>query len=315
MRAERRIRSSIPVVALAVLVLSACTRSPSSASSPTPRPSPNPSAATTSVSPSPAASSDGGPPAPDAAIPRGVVALAGVAAETTRELYAAIDRWLAADPHAMRTPPEDVQLLALYQQRITRALAHAPRLADRVVARLPHPVAVEIGADITASQALFRHSPTIHRKITLRTQPPAPAGELLSYYKEAQARFGVAWQVLAAVNGVESRFGRTKSASSAGAQGPMQFIPSTWATYGMGGDVQDPHDAILGAANFLHASGAPDDYRAALYSYNPINDYGTAVLAYARQMMRVPRSFYEYYNWQVFVFTTRGEVRLTGPGL
>jgi membrane-bound lytic murein transglycosylase B len=57
------------------------------------------------------------------------------------------------------------------------------------------------------------------------------------------------------------------SASSAGAQGPIQFIPSTWAAYDLGGDVQD---AVLGAANYLHASGAPGNCRVALYYYNPV---------------------------------------------
>jgi membrane-bound lytic murein transglycosylase B len=67
-------------------------------------------------------------------------------------------------------------------------------------------------------------------------------------------------------NYAESKFGRVVSASSAGAQGPMQFIPSTWAAYGLGGDVHDPHDAILGAANYVHASGAPGNYRVALFT-------------------------------------------------
>ncbi|MGH2579259.1 MAG: lytic transglycosylase domain-containing protein [Actinomycetota bacterium] len=116
-------------------------------------------------------------------------------------------------------------------------------------------------------------------------------------------------------NYTESKFGRVVSASSAGAQGPMQFIPSTWAAYGLGGDVHDPHDAILGAANYLHASGAPGNYRVALYHYNPVPEYVDAVMRYARQMTRDPRTFYAYYNWQVFVLTKHGDLRLTGPGL
>ena len=94
----------------------------------------------------------------------------------------------------------------------------------------------------------------------------------------------------------------------------MQFIPSTWSAYGMGGDVHDPHDAILGAANYLHASGAPSDYRSAVFAYNPAGAYVDAVLLYARQMAHDPRRYYAYYNWQVFVFTKSGDQRLTGPG-
>ena len=112
----------------------------------------------------------------------------------------------------------------------------------------------------------------------------------------------------------ERKFGKVQSASSVGAQGPMRFIPSTWAANGLGGYVHDPHDAILGAANYLRASGAPENYRLALYHYNPVPEYVDSVMRYARQMTRDPRTFYAYYNWQVFVLTKHGEVRLTGPG-
>jgi membrane-bound lytic murein transglycosylase B len=103
--------------------------------------------------------------------------------------------------------------------------------------------------------------------------------------------------VLAAVNLVESDFGRLHNDSIAGAQGPMQFIPSTWATYGRGGDVHDPHDAILGAARFLRAAGAPADIPAALHAYNPSALYVTAVSRYADLIRRDPRAFYELYAW------------------
>src|SRR5438105_4405934 len=90
---------------------------------------------------------------------------------------------------------------------------------------------------------------------------------------DAGRRFGVAWNVLAAVNFVESAFGKLRNSSTAGAQGPMQFLPSTWRRYGLGGDVHDPHDAILGAANYLRAAGAPGRYRRALYAYHPSQAY------------------------------------------
>ena len=148
----------------------------------------------------------------------------------------------------------------------------------------------------------------------LRTGPPAAPGRLLAWYREAERRFGINRWVLASVNFIESAFGRTRSASHAGAQGPMQFLPATWSAYGLGGNVRDPHDAILGAANYLHASGAPADYRRALWSYNNSDLYVAAVLRYARQMRRQSRRFYAYWSWQVFVRTARGEKRLTGPG-
>src|SRR5206468_2170316 len=135
------------------------------------------------------------------------------------------------------------------------------------------------------------------RRVRVLTQRPEAAGVPLRFYHRAERRFGVSWAVLASVNFIESKFGRVRSASSAGAQGPMQFIPSTWAAYGMSGDVHDPHDAILGAANYLHASGAPGDYARALYSYNHAIPYVTAVLLYARRMANDPYAFFEYYNW------------------
>ena len=93
----------------------------------------------------------------------------------------------------------------------------------------------------------------------------------------------------------------------------MQFIPSTWAAYGMGGDIRDPHDAIMGAANYLSASGAPSEYRRALFAYNPSSLYVTAVSRYARRMRRDRRAYYALYNWQIFVRTPAGQRRLTGP--
>jgi membrane-bound lytic murein transglycosylase B len=148
----------------------------------------------------------------------------------------------------------------------------------------------------------------------VRTGKSAPAGRLKRYFKAGERRFGVSWQILAAVNYIETKFNKIRSASSAGAQGPMQFLRSTWQRYGMGGNIYSPHDAILGAANYLHASGAPGNYRQALYAYNHADAYVDAVLIYAHRMMKDPRQFFEYYSWQLFVITTRGDVQLTGPG-
>ena len=86
-----------------------------------------------------------------------------------------------------------------------------------------------------------------------------------------------------------------RNESVAGAQGPMQFMPATWRSYGRGGDVHDPHDAILGAARFLAAAGARHDEAAALYRYNPSSLYVTAVSRYARVMRRDPLAFYGLY--------------------
>jgi membrane-bound lytic murein transglycosylase B len=146
------------------------------------------------------------------------------------------------------------------------------------------------------------------------TDPP-PADVMRAHFEEAEARFGVEWELLAAVAFLETRFGRVVSESSAGAQGPMQFLPGTWEAYGLGGDVHEPRDAVLGAANYLSASGAPRKERQALLRYNPSDRYADAVALYAEQIRRDESSYYAFYNWQVFVRSRAGRLlRLTGPG-
>ena len=245
------------------------------------------------------------PPPPGAPIPRDPAVLAARLGSTTHELAAAIDRW---HPRTGRVPG-DVTLYALYQQRILILLSEKPRLAKAVFERLRRR---PLRSEVLARRNLGRLSQPRPLK-AFRTGPAEPADRLRGYYLEAQRRFGVAWNVLAAVNYVESAFNKLRNASTAGAQGPMQFIPSTWRRYGLGGNVHDPHDAILGAANYLHANGAPRNYRRALYRYNPSWLYVDAVVRYARRIRAEPRAYYVFYSRQVFVRTPHGLVRLTGP--
>jgi membrane-bound lytic murein transglycosylase B len=254
------------------------------------------------------------PPAPSSAIPRRPAALAERLTTTHQGLDAAIQRWREDGDVRRGAPPEDVTLYALDEQRIHLLLAKRRALAARVLADAPGRVAAHVRATLRAKRALNALYVPVTRS-HWRTGPARPAGELLGFYREARRRFGVPVHVLAAVNLVESAFGRLRNTSTAGAQGPMQFIPSTWAAYGMGGNIRDPHDAILGAANYLHASGAPGDVRGALYSYNPSQHYVNAVMAYAERIRRDPRAFFSYYAWQVYVRTTAGTRRITGPGL
>jgi hypothetical protein len=235
--------------------------------------------------------------------------------KVSRYLEASIRRWVTkGHPSWTRRPPRAVVFQALYQQRIYRMLTKRKNrpLARRVLDRLDGRLAWFARATIRAGAGLRAQITPLKPPITMRTGRPAPAGDLLRYYRRGQRRFGVAWELLAAVNFVETKFGRVKSRSPAGARGPMQFLPSTWRSYGLG-DILSPRDAIRGAANYLHASGAPRDYRKALFAYNHSNAYVDAVLKYAHRMMRNRHNYFAYYNWQVFVITTKGDVRLTGP--
>jgi Transglycosylase SLT domain len=106
--------------------------------------------------------------------------------------------------------------------------------------------------------------------------------EYLRLYRQAATRYGLDWTILAGIGKVECDHGRDPdpactqegAVNSAGAGGPMQFLASTWAVYGVDGDGDgridrwDPADAIYGAANYLRAAGAPGDYRAAIFAYN-----------------------------------------------
>jgi hypothetical protein len=251
-------------------------------------------------------------PAPNASIPRAPDALARRLTETQHELDAAVDRWREQGDLASYPPPEAVTLWALQQQRLHLLLTRRPALAERVLPLLPGAVAAHLRATFRARRGLGRITPPTPGRY--RTGPPEPAGRLLGYYREAQRRFGVPWPVLAAVNFVESAFGRLRNASAADARGPMQFIPSTWRAYGLGGDIDDPHDAILGAANYLRAAGAPTHLRRALFAYNRSPLYVRAISAYAARIRRDRHAYLSYYSWQVFVRVPGGGTRrITAP--
>lgn len=249
-------------------------------------------------------------PSPDVRIPTDPVKLATALKRTTTALYAAIDGWTGQE-----APPQDLVLLALHQQRIYRSMARDSALATTTIAKLPKKLAPEARDHTTAIAKLLSMARpiTAAQRKRIRLAEPAPAKRLRDYMVRAEKRFGVEWEVLAAIMLVETKFGRVRSASSTGAQGPMQFMPGTWRQYGMGGDVHNARDAVLGAANYLKASGAPQNYRRAVFAYNHDTRYVDAVLAHARQIKRDARSFYAYYNWQVFVLSSKGDVRLTGP--
>src|SRR6266540_2512024 len=121
--------------------------------------------------------------------------------------------------------------------------------------------------------------------------------DYLLLYQQAGLAFDVPWEVLAAVGKVECDHGRHPDPACrqrgvenyAGAGGPMQFLASTWQRYGIDADQDgtadrwNPADAVVSAANYLAASGAPGDLEGALYAYNPSPAYVATVLAWAER--------------------------------
>ena len=208
-----------------------------------------------------------------------------------------IDEWRAAADPPSSPPPEEVSAQATDLQDQVRFLTRHPNLTGEVIPLLSGNVAAEVRRLVAASRALIRLSAGTPSK-KLKLGPPPPLAELVSDYDEAKRRIGVDQHYLAAIHFVETKFGSVKSNSVAGAQGPMQFIPSTWEIYGQGGDIRDPHDAILGAARLLRANGAPRRYGRALHAYNPSRLYVAAVTQYAKLIAADRYALYYLYCWE-----------------
>jgi len=207
-------------------------------------------------------------------------------------------RHLRADERALRTAT-GARFVALARDRqlLIRALAHNPKEAAAVVKLAPGE-----RDDVDARRDLVELSAGSPPQVGgVSVGPARHAGTLLSFYREAERRFGIRWDLLAAINFVESDFGRARTTASADAQGPMQFEPATWRRYGLGGDVYDAHDAILAAANLLAANGGRTNERVALGHYNRSRLYRDAVLHLAHRMATVPTAFREYYAWKLYV--------------
>jgi hypothetical protein len=117
---------------------------------------------------------------------------------------------------------------------------------------------------------------------------------LLPIFQAAGTAYGVPWQVLAAINEVETDYGRDLSVSTAGAEGWMQFLPSSWATYAVdanGDGFKDPYnpaDAIFAAARYLRAAGAATSLRGSVFSYNHSQAYVESVMLRAKLLGGTP---------------------------
>lgn len=231
-----------------------------------------------------------------------------------RGLRADVDAWIAAGARPESRLGRRLNIQAVGEQKLMRRLVTDRELARKVARRLPFAVRREVERHIAVGERLRALIEPVDPPIELQTTKPLSPNILLGIFKKVGHRHDIDWRILAAVNFVESRFGRAVGSSPAGAIGPMQFLPSTWEAFGGGGDIRNPRDAIPAAARLLDASGAPEDMRAALFAYNHSDAYVDAILTYARDMRADVRNYYIYWSWEVFVLTTKGEVQLTGPG-
>lgn len=236
---------------------------------------------------------------------------------TSDDPHAAAVEIIAAEGATLdpATNPEELSNAAIALQLGYRKLAGVDVAAENAVqAQIP-----DYGTRkaLAENVAAARHLIALTGTSTARDAPPAawlivapaPADELLGYYKEGQAKTGVPWQVLASIHLVETRYGRIRGVSSAGAQGPMQFLPSTWAAYGQG-DINSNRDAILSAANYLKANGAPERLDDAIFRYNHSRNYVAAIRAYANRMTDAEAAFRGYHQWQVLYRTVGGTLML-----
>ncbi len=201
---------------------------------------------------------------------------------------------------------------AFEQQLRYRQLADRPDWDAVVLAEVPDGLRPVVEAHLRARREFRAMHTTLSDTLPAwRIVEPEPAEVLVGLYREAEAAFGVPWEVLAAVNLVETGLGRIRGTSVAGAQGPMQFMPATWEAFGAGGDVQDTRDAIMGAARYLaHNGGGEGRVDDALWNYNHSGHYVAGVQAYASVIAADPAAFRALHRWQVVYLSAAGELWL-----
>ena len=283
-------------------------------------PADEPVVSTTSTAPVTSVPTTPAPPTTPTTAPVAATLAPILAGERPRaaEDPAALAVQITETEHAIRdpaTPPDVLDAAGRLQQVAYRRLGEHPEWDQAVIAAVPPEMADVVTRHAGARRNLRALTTQLSDTLPAwRIVEPLPAPELLAAYQEAEARFGVPWTVLAAVNMVETGFGRIVGLSTAGALGPMQFIQSTWDAYGMGGDVWNPHDAILGAANYLAANGGgngtPEGLANALAHYNHSQHYVDAVLAYSSLIDQDPRVFDGFHAWEIVYRTTLGDVLL-----
>jgi membrane-bound lytic murein transglycosylase B len=188
------------------------------------------------------------------------------------------------------------------EQESIYQVAAQPGLEPEVLKGLPPERAAVVADTAAGLRALWRAAgisdPSLVRvRRNRRAEDSAPVDVLRGLYRDAGDRYGVDWTYLASINFVESDFGRVNGPSSAGALGPMQFMPATWRDYGGGGDIMSPRDSIQAAARYLARMGAPGDMDRAIYRYNNDADYVEAVKGLASALRSDPAFLDRLYYW------------------
>jgi hypothetical protein len=228
------------------------------------------------------------------------------------EATALLEQLVMAE-RAVRDPAvtgKELAYMGHLQQLVYFQLIQRADLRDTVFSGIPQDLRRAADLNIAAGANLWLWDSTHVTELPQwRIVPASPIYDLLTYYKAAEAEFGVPWYYLAAINLVETRMGRIRGDSYAGAQGPMQFMPKTWDAYG-DGDINDARDAILAAGRYLHATGAPEHMERAIWMYNHDNEYVDAVMKYGEVMRDDPSAFRGFYGWQVYFVTAYGTVFL-----
>lgn len=204
-----------------------------------------------------------------------------------------------------------VSTAALVQQLAYRTLARHPEWVDQVTTSVPDPYRLAVLRNVYARQEFeamhTRRSATVP---AWQIVAPEPLETLQAAYQEAAAAFGLQWPHLAAIHLVETGTGRIRGVSSAGAQGPMQFLPATWAAYGGGGDVNDTRDAIFAAARYLATNNGAVDIANALWNYNHSDHYVRGVMYYADLIAEHPLALRGFYGWGIWYVTDAGDAYL-----